>query len=152
LPDGGKVNTALAKIPEDPNEIILNGSVAVLYTVYTISESQNFALDVTSVGTRYQGATTHEIKEYLITTGLGRLYPTSELSLKKTPLTKDITFLSRATFWQSHGSTGYHRRSWLLNPKPTYPSVQSCTRNEKVTAIHPHRPSKPQPGEVLYRR
>jgi hypothetical protein len=205
LPDGGKVDAALAKDPEDPNEIILNGSVVVLYI---ISESQDFALDVTSVGTRYQGATTHipkyklltlsapkiptgrakdvsipdfwvaiyalftlyytqehipvafssflnadEIKEYLITTGLGRLYPTSELSVKKFPLTKDIIFLSRATFWQGAGTTGYHRRSWLLNLKPTtFPSVQSFTRNEKVIATHPLRPSKPQPGEVLYRR
>jgi hypothetical protein len=205
LPDGGKVDAALAKDPEDPNEIILNGSVVVLYI---ISESQDFALDVTSVGTRYQGATTHipkyklltlsapkiptgrakdvsipdfwvaiyalftlyytqehipvafssflnadEIKEYLITTGLGRLYPTSELSVRKFPPTKDIIFLSRATFWQGAGTTGYHRRSWLLNPKPTtFPSVQSFTRNEKVIAAHPLRPSKPQPGEVLYRR
>ena len=35
---------------DDPNEVIVNGCVVILYT---ISESKNFALDVTSVGTRY---------------------------------------------------------------------------------------------------
>ena len=33
LPDGGKVDAALAKNHEDPNEVILNGSVVVLYTI-----------------------------------------------------------------------------------------------------------------------
>jgi hypothetical protein len=60
--------------PKIPNEIIVNGSVVVLYT---ISESQNFALDVTSVGKRYQGATTHIPKYNLLTLnapGLNNLY------------------------------------------------------------------------------
>lgn len=49
LPDGGKVNTALAKVP--PRKIILNGSMVILYTV---SEFQDFALDITSVGMHYE--------------------------------------------------------------------------------------------------
>ena len=59
LPDRGKVNVPIAKTPEEPNEIIPNSSVVVLQA---ISETQYFALDVTSVGTRFQGATTHSAR------------------------------------------------------------------------------------------
>ena len=45
LLDGGKVNTALAKVPEDPSERILNGSAVA----YTVSEFQESAVDITSV-------------------------------------------------------------------------------------------------------
>jgi hypothetical protein len=42
LPNSGKVDAALSKNPEDPNETSVNASVVVLYT---ISEFQNFALE-----------------------------------------------------------------------------------------------------------
>ncbi|KAH9484827.1 Acyltransferase ato1 [Psilocybe cubensis] len=206
LPDGGKVSTALAIGEEKVNEIILNGSVILCYT---ISASKSYAFDITSIGTRYQGATTHipkynlyilsaplsnslpprsndisipelwvgiyalfqlypdneyipfvapsipnveELKSYLLTTGLARAYPTSGIAPKNSIPTDDILFLSRATFWQGAGTTGYHRLSWILNPQIPFPSISAFTRNEKVIAQHPLRPSKPQPGEVLYRR
>jgi hypothetical protein len=64
LPDGGKINAALAKVPEDPDEMIFDGSVVVLYT---ISEFQDFAFDITAVGTCYQGATNNVPKYQLLT-------------------------------------------------------------------------------------
>ncbi|PPQ92986.1 hypothetical protein CVT25_000187 [Psilocybe cyanescens] len=206
LPDGGKVATSLAVGEAKINEIVLNGSFIL---TYTISETHAYAFDITSVGTRYQGATTHvpkyslytisaplstsipsrpkdislsdfwvgiyalftlypdnehipfaitsipnveEIKSYLLTTGLARTYPTSGISAKKAIPTNDILFLSRMTFWQGAGTTGYHCLSWILNPKIPFPIMPSVTRNEKVIALHPLRPSKPQPGEFLYRR
>ena len=62
------------------------------------------------------------------------------------PLPRDLLARRR-----NDGPAGYHRHGWPLNPKSTFPSVRSCTRNEKV-AIHPLRAFKPQPSEVLYRR
>ena len=47
-----------------------------------------------------------EIKEYIITTGLGRLYPISELSVKKFLLMKDIIFLSRANVLERRRNYG----------------------------------------------
>ncbi|KAF9557952.1 hypothetical protein CPC08DRAFT_639629 [Agrocybe pediades] len=201
LSDGGKISYRSAAVKGEKNEIIVNDS---LILTYTISETQSYALEVTSVGTRFHGATTHipkyplltissplssiaipdfwaaiyalftlykenehipfifgsfanadEIRDYLITTGLARAYPKSELdnpTSKHIQDTKDILFLSRSSFWQGAGTTGFHRRSWLLNPREPFPYQPSFTRNEKVIASHPLRPSKPQPGEILYRR
>ena len=206
LPDGGKVTASLAKIGGGSNVIILN-CTAVLS--YTISETQTFTFDISSVGTRYQGVTSHlpryklltlsppkttaskprdvtisdfwvaiyalytlhhtqeqlpvtlsqfpnaqahDIGAYVLKSGLGRTYPISEIVPKKPLASEDILFISRAAFWQGAGTTGYHQHGWLLNPRPIFPSVASYTRTEKVIAMHPLRPAKPQPGEVLYRR
>lgn len=207
LPDGGKVSHRPIILEGDKNEIILNSSVILTYAV---SETQSFALEITSVGTRYHGATDHipkyplltvsgplsntnrpkevaiqdfwvaiyalftilkenehipfvfeslpnsnGIRDYLLTTGLARTYPKSELdspTSKNVLATKNVLFLSRSGFWQGAGTAGYHRRSWLLNPKEPFPFQPSFTRNEKVITSHPLRPAKPQPGEVLYRR
>ncbi|KAF8149406.1 acyl-CoA N-acyltransferase [Crassisporium funariophilum] len=168
---------------------------------------QTFTFDISSVGTRYEGATTHipkyslvslgaptpsmghvlsienmwvsvyalftvyheqehipvvlsgfpntsnaeDIKRYLLASGLAQTYTAG--SSQKSQATQNALFLSRAMFWQGSGTHGFHTRSsWLLTPKPTFPSVTSYTRNERVIAMHPLRPPKPQPGEVLYRR
>lgn len=205
LPDGGKVATSLAG---GKNEITLNGSPIVTYTV---SDTQLFAFDISSVGTQYEGATTHvpkyglvnlspptstntrstsrtkevsipdvwvaiyalftlypenehipftltslanleEVKSYVLHTGLAREYPKSDKTSKKISPVEDILFLSRMSFWQGAGTTGFHRRGWLLNPKAPFPIMPSYTRSQKVIAMHPLRPPKPQQGEILYRR
>ncbi|KAF8149405.1 acyl-CoA N-acyltransferase [Crassisporium funariophilum] len=204
LPDGGKVAilTTISRHVEQNTtqtiaEINLDGSPIL---TYTSSPTQTFVFDVPSVGTRYEGATSHiprynlislgvpttnmghvlsienmwvstyalftahheqehipivlsgfpspanaeEIKQYLLTSGLAQRKPQD---------TQNVLFLSRAMFWQGSGTCGFHSRSsWLLAPKPIFPSVPSFTRNERVIARHPLRPTKPQPGEVLYRR
>ena len=83
LPAGAKVEAALAKNLEDPNEIILNGSIVILYTIY---ESQNFVLNLTSAGTRYQGVTTHIPKYKLLTLNAPKYTcPKSPLRLEPNP-------------------------------------------------------------------
>ncbi|KAF9557948.1 hypothetical protein CPC08DRAFT_819580 [Agrocybe pediades] len=98
LPDGGKVSYRFAAVEGEENEVIVNDTLVL---TYTISEARSFALEVTS---------------------------------------------------QVAGTTSFHRRGWLLNPKEPFPYQPSFTRSEKVIASHPLRPPKPQPGEILYRR
>ncbi|KAF5328745.1 hypothetical protein D9619_011584 [Psilocybe cf. subviscida] len=206
LPDGGKVTTFLATTPDGSHRISLNDAPIA---TYTISENQKLALDVSSVNSRYQGATDHlpryplitlsapqthptrptelsianfwvaiyalftlyntqenipfafasvpnqaELKTYLITTGLAQHlppFPAGSNNEKQKHLAH-IVFMSRSTFWQGAGTTGYHSRSWNLVPQPPFPSVSSFTRSEKVIAMHPLRPQKPAPGTILYRR
>ncbi|KJA18349.1 hypothetical protein HYPSUDRAFT_145083 [Hypholoma sublateritium FD-334 SS-4] len=101
-----------------------------------------------------------EIREYLLTSGLGRVCPTPPTSTSvptptapTTNTATDVLFLSRSMFWQAAGTTGFHtRQHWLLTPRPPLPPVASYTRSERVIAVHPQRPAKPAPGEVLYRR
>jgi len=83
LPADGKVEAALAKHSEDPNEIILNGSLAILYTIH---ESQNFVLSPTSAGTRYHAATSHIPKYRLLTLNTPKhTCPKSSLRLEPHP-------------------------------------------------------------------
>ncbi|KAF9050491.1 acyl-CoA N-acyltransferase [Panaeolus papilionaceus] len=212
LPDGGKVTASLATGAEGLNEIFLNGTPILNYT---ISNTHELVFDISSIGTRYQGVTTHipkyklltlsaptkssssRVKEvtisdlwvaiyalftryheqehipflfappptfniqniqtlttYLINSGLARTYPTSELVPQKPQqeLIRSTLFLSRAAFWQGAGTAGYHNRSWLLRQVPIFPYIPAYTRSEKVIAMHPLRPAKPNPGEILYRR
>ncbi|EIW77302.1 hypothetical protein CONPUDRAFT_109849 [Coniophora puteana RWD-64-598 SS2] len=75
----------------------------------------------------------------------------------------------RATFWQGAGTTGYHTRGWIppspsspsfsdsatasgTHAYPPFPFVPSFTRTDTVIASHPLRPTKPAPGEVMYRK
>ncbi|KAF4620653.1 hypothetical protein D9613_000138 [Agrocybe pediades] len=146
LPDGGKVSYRFAAVEGEENEVIVNDTLVL---TYTISEARSFALEVTSVDTRFQGATTHipkyplltissplptaipdfwaaiyalftlykenehipfvfssfpnadEIRDYLISTGLARSYPKSELdesTSKHVQETKNVLFLSRGAF------------------------------------------------------
>lgn len=97
-------------------------------------------------------ANASEIRHYLLTSGLGRACPASPTS-PPAHTANDVLFLSRATFWQGAGITGFHpRQHWLLTPRPPLPPAASYTRSERVIAVHPLRPTKPAPGEVLYRR
>ncbi|KDR67514.1 hypothetical protein GALMADRAFT_258134 [Galerina marginata CBS 339.88] len=199
LPEGGIVGTSLCITQERQHRIILDGSVVV---TYVISDSRLLGLDISSVGTPYEGATSHipkyklltislpdsmlkgisipdfwaavyalftlyhdqehipiiltlvsnvdEINQYLLSTGLARTHVRPDA--RKFKSDNDVLFLSRAAFWQGAGTVGYHRRSWLRNPQPPFPNIPSFTRNEKVIAMHPLRPKKPEQGEVLYRR
>jgi len=86
---------------------------------------------------------------YLLSTGLGRLPPNSNLEA----LNPGLIFISRAGFWQGAGTTQFHNRGWLRNPRPlNFPSLSAFTRDALVIAGHPLRPPKPRPGELLYKR
>lgn len=91
-----------------------------------------------------------ELSAYLLSSGLGRLYPNED----RTPriLERDVYFISRAAFWQGAGAEGYHEHSWLRDPRKPIPAVDAFTRSSKVIARHPLRPQKPTPGQLLYRR
>ncbi|KAF9478353.1 hypothetical protein BDN70DRAFT_836226 [Pholiota conissans] len=121
-------------------------NVYALFTLYHTQENIPITLDALPNNA--------EIRQYLLASGLARLYPTPHILAAQIDVAPtDILFLSRATFWQGAGTVGFHTRPcWLLNPKPIFPWISSYTRSERVIAMHPLRPEKPQPGEVLYRR
>lgn len=206
LPDGSKVFNATVKHgSEEVSQLLLEDKAIA---EYTHCGDKAFSFELTSVGTPFEGATTHlpkydlvilrpptqaphsarisvedmwiaiyalftmrytqeyipinifafenarEIVDYLVNSGLGR----TSLADNKAPTTSTtvvdrVFYLSRAGFWQGAGTVGYHSRQyWLQDTRPPFPNVPSFTRSEKVIAKHPLRPSKPRPGQVLYRR
>ncbi|TFK29150.1 hypothetical protein FA15DRAFT_664473 [Coprinopsis marcescibilis] len=119
----------------------------VIYAFFTLYHEQEYV--PISISTLQNAP---EISNYLITTGLGRLYPSKRLNHQDLPDVDREHYLDRSAFWQGGGIAGYHDRFWIPNPRPVYPQVMGFTRKENVIAKHPVRPPKPQPGEVLYRR
>ena len=93
-----------------------------------------------------------EIKECLITTRLGCLYPIYELSMSKNfSWWRSLSSSAVQMFWMlGAGMMGYHQHKGLLNPKSTFPSVKSCMHDRKVIATHLLHPFESQPGGGLY--
>ncbi|KAF9459716.1 acyl-CoA N-acyltransferase [Collybia nuda] len=116
---------------------------AAIYALFTLYHSQEY-VPLASIAATNED----ELRRYLMITGLGRPCQREMGEV----FAENIIFLSRATFWQGAGTTGYHNRGWLLSPAPVYPSTPSFTRSEMVIASHPLRPPKPLAGEILYRR
>ncbi|KAF8656962.1 hypothetical protein AX16_002317 [Volvariella volvacea WC 439] len=208
LPTGARVTSFSSTNADGINttHIALGG---IIISSYRILDTPPVALDISSVGTKFEGATDHlprykvlevmppqaphtsaseatstisipniwttiyalftlyseqehipiilhaslanenEIREYLLTTALGRL-PTSRV--KQAPYAQNLIYLSRGAFWQAAGTQGYHHLGWLRWHMPNIPMVPAFTRTELVIAAHPLRPVKPQPGQVLYKR
>lgn len=128
---------------ETTKELTIPDAWAAIYALFTLYRLQeHIPIQFGAI------ANAVELAEYLIISGLGRLYQGS----KKEDVANSVIFLSRAAFWQGAGTTGYHDRGWLLATAPVFPSVPSFTRSEMVIASHPLRPQKPRAGDVLYRR
>ncbi|KAI0827023.1 acyl-CoA N-acyltransferase [Trametes gibbosa] len=97
-----------------------------------------------------------DLSAYLLTSGLARKRHTLPQDTARA-LAEPEHFVLRETFWQGAGTGPYHTRGWLrghaaqlaLAPPPY---TQTFTRTPLVIAAHPLRPSKPRPGEVVYRR
>ncbi|KAF5328742.1 hypothetical protein D9619_011583 [Psilocybe cf. subviscida] len=111
-------------------------TIYALFSLY--HDDENIPMVFSSI------ANADDLLTYLISSGLGQRSRSTK---------SDALFLSRSTFWQGAGTTGYHTHSWHLAPPPSpFPSIVTFTRNEKVIASHLLRPPKPAPGTVLYRR
>ncbi|KAH6912078.1 acyl-CoA N-acyltransferase [Coprinopsis sp. MPI-PUGE-AT-0042] len=123
---------------------------AAVYALFTLYHEQEYIpINISTLGNH------QDLAEYLVSTGLGRLYPSKTPRPQGPPRThnpEEPIFLSRSAFWQGAGTQGYHDRSWLRHPRPVFPTISSFTRAENVVAKHPQRPPKPFPGQVLYRR
>ena len=142
---------AAAVEPGAPTSITIPdfwGTLNVLHTVFHAQENIPVVLAPTLTNAP-------ELTAYLLDSGLARRRhrtPGDTSSAQEPEL-----FLLRETFWQGAGTSPYHTRGWLrghaaLLATAPIPYVQSFTRTPLVIAAHPLRPTKPRPGEVVYRK
>ncbi|KAG1722782.1 acyl-CoA N-acyltransferase [Suillus paluster] len=135
-------------LPQTPrHDISVKDMWATVYALFTLYHVQETIPVVLS----QQISNCEELCSYLLRSGLGRTAHAPTAS-------KEEMYLHRATFWQGAGTQGYHPRGWLppssispLSVAP-FPYIQSFTRTPTVIAVHPLRPQKPEPGEIILRR
>ncbi|KAI0795395.1 acyl-CoA N-acyltransferase [Abortiporus biennis] len=139
---------ASAVDPSGNQSISIEDAWGVLNALHTIYHTQEVIPIVVSSSL----ANGEEITKYLLESGLAR----KKHVLKGVSPDPEL-FLLRISFWQGAGTGGYHERGWLrgktdLLARAPFPWIPSFTRTPLVIAAHPLRPSKPQPGELVYRK